>query len=57
MIGHDNFSCTVVDFKTVSGTGHTITESQMTEQKLKFLYHTEPRDNFLSYIKLSKIPK
>jgi hypothetical protein len=55
MIGHDNFSCTVVDFKTVPGTGHT--ESQLTEQKLKFLFHTEPRDNFLSYIKLSKISK
>jgi hypothetical protein len=39
MIGQDNFSCTVFDFKTVSET----------RQKQIFLSHTElQRDNFLS---------
>jgi hypothetical protein len=39
MIGQDNFSCTVFNFKTISET----------RQKQIFLSHTElQRDNFLS---------
>jgi hypothetical protein len=36
----------VFDFKIVSGTGQI--RGQETGQKLKFLSHTEPQNNFLS---------
>jgi hypothetical protein len=44
MTWQDNFSCTMFDFKTVTGTGQT--GCQTIGQKLKLLSSTEPRDNF-----------
>jgi hypothetical protein len=48
---HDNpNSCTVLDFKTISGSGQLRAKGQ--EKNLKFLFSTESWDNFLSYAQI-----